>query len=112
MAVSFDKSKPGTVLYDVHSEKAGNTTMRRQGVWQVYIKEIDTEKRQVFASWNGNPARWQTEYSLRNLRLNPPEWVKSDPLRPRKCHFCYQTEETGHAADCAHPRANKNAVTK
>lgn len=47
--------KPGDVLYEVRSERAGNTTMRRQATRPVYIEEVHEDH--VIARWNGNPAK-------------------------------------------------------
>lgn len=57
--------KPGQILYDVHSFRVGNTTMRSLGVWlvkitEVWINEVCTAI-EFKASWNGNtPDRYFT----------------------------------------------------
>lgn len=33
MTIKFEKVKAGDELWDYHSERAGNTTMRRWGNW-------------------------------------------------------------------------------
>lgn len=64
--------KPGQILFDVHSHRMGNTTMRTLGVWRVLVKEVDPEGRSFKASWNGNPA--ETKYRI------PPNWKKTEPF--------------------------------
>lgn len=106
MAVSFDTIKLGDELCDVHSEKAGHTTLRRMGCWPVYVKEIDATNRKALVSWNGNPAQWKREsyFSGSNIRRNPPEWL-SDPLNGPRCARCFRTKDGGHAEHCDHPKA-------
>lgn len=59
MAIKFEKIKPGDVLWDYHSERAGNTTMRRWGNWPVHIIEIHADTQTAIVSWNGNrPQKW------------------------------------------------------
>lgn len=53
--MEISKLKPGMVLYDVHSETMGSTTMRSVGVWLVKILSVDGDS--FTASWNGNAAR-------------------------------------------------------
>ena len=55
--IKIQSLKPGDVLYDVHSERAGNTTMRREGVWECYVRAVDPNGQWVEISRNGNPAR-------------------------------------------------------
>lgn len=42
------------ILLDIHSQSAGNTTMRRLGCWKVIVKSVDPIKRTAVVSWNGN----------------------------------------------------------
>jgi len=59
MAIKFEKIKAGDVLWDYHSVRAGNTTMRRWGNWRVRIIEIDHAAGFAIVSWNGNqPQKW------------------------------------------------------
>lgn len=67
MAIKFEKIQPGMTLYDRHSHRMGNTTMKTIGEWPVRIISVDAEKRGAMASWNGNPARWYSERDLRKL---------------------------------------------
>lgn len=55
---SINNIKVGQTLYDYHMQKMGNTRMRREGCWPVYVKEIDLENKQALCSWNGNEPRW------------------------------------------------------
>lgn len=55
--IKFSKVKPGMTLLDIHSQRAGNTTMTRLGLWEVEIISVDDNGAVV--SWNGNaPTRW------------------------------------------------------
>lgn len=64
MAIKFEKIEPGMILFDIHSEPAGNTTMRRLGCWEVRVVSVNKEKREALVRWNGNPA---TVWSARRL---------------------------------------------
>jgi hypothetical protein len=68
----FETVKAGDVLYDVHRQKMGNTTMSRLGCWDVKVISVDAEAGTVLASWNGNPA--QTYY-----RRSVEKWRRSKP---------------------------------
>ncbi len=106
MSVKFETVKAGDRLYDCHSERAGHTTMRRMGVWPVYVKEIDTENRRALVSWNGNPAEWKSAsyFAGSNIRRCPPEWI-ADPWDGLKCSMCYRKKANGHVEYCEHPKA-------
>lgn len=68
MAIKFETIKTGDVLWDNHSERAGNTTGRRWGNWKVKIIEINHAERWATVSWNGNPPkRWYRD-QLQRLR--------------------------------------------
>lgn len=75
MTVALSALKAGDVVYDAHKVRAGNTMMRRMGVWRVRIVEVDADGGRVLASWNGNPPRWyyarRGKFSWR--RTNPGE---------------------------------------
>lgn len=71
MAVKFATVKAGDVLYDYHSEQAGNTTMRRWSNWTVRVIEIDHEKRWALVSWNGNPPKRYSARQVSRLRRSP-----------------------------------------
>ena len=75
MPVSINALKPGDVVYDVHMQKMGNTTMRRLGVWSVVIKEVDVDAGKVLASWNGNTP------SIFRARGGRFAWRRTDPTR-------------------------------
>jgi len=77
MSISITKLKPGMVVYDAHSQKMGNTTMRTMGVWPVKIVEV--HENSVIASWNGNPPRiyWARSGGKFPWRANEPKLVKS-----------------------------------
>jgi hypothetical protein len=65
----------GQILYDVHREYAGNTTMKRTGVWLVKITAVNSDG-SIMASWNGNPPKsyWRLPSSWRKTK---PYIVKS-----------------------------------
>lgn len=71
MAVAFDKIKPGMVLLDIHSERMGNTAIRRLGCWKVQVVSVDAEMRTAMCRWNGNPARIYFERDFKKLYLKP-----------------------------------------
>ena len=102
--IKIQSLKPGDVLYDVHSEKAGNTTMRREGVWECYVRAVDSDGKWVEISWNGNPAR-RFAAVPRGYKRAPKEWILSELFSARRCHFCMMSKPDGHAPDCEHPRA-------
>lgn len=67
---TLSKLTPGQILYDVHSERMGNTTIRRQGVWKVRVIEVYEDHAVV--SWNGNPPRKYRERDIKPLRVKEP----------------------------------------
>jgi hypothetical protein len=70
--------KAGDVLYDYHSEQAGNTTMRRWGNWTVRVIEINHAEGWALVSWNGNPVRKKYAAYFATLRRTPGK--ARDPL--------------------------------
>lgn len=79
MAIKFEKIQAGMRLADVHTERMGNTLMRRTGVWEVEIVEVRTKpNRGAMARWNGNPAEWWPEYRLVRLyKLDSPRVLRA-----------------------------------
>lgn len=71
--MKFEKINPGDRLFDVHSYRMGNTTLRSVGVWEVEIIDIDPEKRCATVSWNGNKPEVYNEVALKKLRAVRPE---------------------------------------
>lgn len=53
----IDKLVPGQEVFEDHWERAGNTTMRRWGVWSLHVVSVDLARQVVKASWNGNAVR-------------------------------------------------------
>ena len=102
--IKIESLKAGDVLYDVHSERAGNTTMRQEGCWECYVRAVDSEGKWVEISWNGNPAR-RFAAVPKGYKRAPKEWIRSQRSGQRRCHICCQTEDKGHSSDCEHPRA-------
>ncbi|MBM5458686.1 hypothetical protein H8F21_14045 [Pseudomonas sp. P66] len=70
--VAITALKPDDVVYDVVSQKMGNTTMRRQAVFKVRIVSVAEDGRSVMACWNGNTARKHFESQVRKWRRTPP----------------------------------------
>jgi hypothetical protein len=75
---SINRLKPGQFVYEKRRVRAGNTMMSRDAVYRVLVKEVDLEKRRVFASWNSNPARWYDEHVWKGWRVKEPQ-VKRSP---------------------------------
>lgn len=73
MAVKFETIKAGDVLYDVHREKMGNTTMSAWGWWRVRVISIDHEKRVAKVSWNTNPPQVKGPSYFARLRRSIPK---------------------------------------
>lgn len=77
MAIKFDKIEAGMVLLDIHSERAGNTNMRRWGCWRVEIVSVDRERRSARVRWNGNSeATWYARQLERLYVKEPPSYTK------------------------------------
>lgn len=113
MSIPIEKLKAGDVLYDCHREKAGNTTMSRDGVWEVYVREVGTDERGAWAllAWNGNPPRGKT-YGATNYKRHPKEWNRHDIFGEATCYLCHAKKSAGHRPVCEHPaavRARKKA---
>lgn len=73
MSVKFEVVKPGDVLWDVHKQKMGNTTLSRLGCWPVRILEINYERKVASCSWNGNKPTTYTKTQIERLRRNKPK---------------------------------------
>lgn len=56
MTIKFEKIQDGQTLWERHSYKVGNTTMRAWGVWRLKVLKKDDNGAEV--SWNGNPPRY------------------------------------------------------
>lgn len=72
MAIKFEKIQPGMVLLDIRTEQAGNTTMRRIGVWDVRVISVNAEKRTAVVSWNGNREKTMYARDLQKLYARVP----------------------------------------
>lgn len=75
--MKFDKLVPGMVLYDVHSYRMGNTTLRSLGTWTVRVKQIDAERRCALVSWNGNQDQWYGESDFAKLKDKKPILIRT-----------------------------------
>lgn len=81
--MKFEKLKPGMTVYDVHSYRMGNTTMRTLGTWRVRIHSVDAEKRSCMASWNGNAPQRFPEHAIK-------KWKEKEPLLVRTAFGSYR----------------------
>lgn len=78
MAIKFKFIEPGMRLFDIHTEQAGNTTMRRWGCWPVEIVSVDRETVTARVRWNGNPPKVWFKRDLEKLyREVPPRLRKA-----------------------------------
>jgi hypothetical protein len=85
MAIKFEKIQPGMMLFDVHSERAGNTTMKRWGDWPVRVISVDADSKSAMVSWNGNEPTRRYHHRLRKLYAKvPPKLAEkiADSNRP------------------------------
>jgi hypothetical protein len=71
MAISWNKITVGDELLDIHSERMGNTTMRRLGCWPVKIVSMDSVTETAMVRWNGNPPTMWTRRRLERLYRKP-----------------------------------------
>lgn len=71
--VAITALKPEDIVYDVVSQKAGNTTMRRQAVFKVRIIEVAADGKYVIASWNGNASRKYFTSQVAKWRRSKPQ---------------------------------------
>ena len=68
MAIKFEKIKEGDVLYDRHTCRVGNTTMRCIGEWKVKVHRLRQEPSQgADVSWNGNSEEFYSKRALEKL---------------------------------------------
>lgn len=84
MSVAFSKLKPNLVLLDIHSQRMGNTTMRRLGCWEVRVISVDAGARTALCSWNGNPPRPYRERDFKRLYLKPTRAYLAQEERRKK----------------------------
>ncbi len=70
--MKFEKIKAGDTLYDVHSYRMGNTTIRTVGVWSVRVVEVNHATRCALVSWNGNMPEMYSERTLTRLKTKEP----------------------------------------
>jgi hypothetical protein len=74
---ALSRIKVGQTLYTVTRQGMGNTTMTRRAVHAVTVREINLEKRRVFASWNYNEPQWFSERQVARWKVKKPQ---ADPL--------------------------------
>lgn len=103
----LDQLEPGMTLYDVRSERAGNTTMRVEWCWEVRVVSVHLDASPPYAmlAWNViNPARKYFTVP-RGWKRWPKEWIRQSLFSGRSCALCFAKEGDGHHENCQHPRA-------
>ncbi len=75
--MKFEKIEAGMVLYDVHSYKMGNTTIRSIGVWKVDVISVDKERKSARVRWNSNKEQTYFRAELERLKAKPPVLVRN-----------------------------------
>ena len=73
--IKFEKIKAGMTLYDVRKNNWRHNLRGESpyAYWPVYVQAVDAEKREVLASWNGNPAKWMSERQVTKYRATLPK---------------------------------------
>ena len=71
----FHTVKAGDILYDVHRERMGNTTMSRLGCWTVEVIDIDHEEGRATVRWNGNRPQTYFVRQIERLRRSIPKKI-------------------------------------
>lgn len=71
MSVKWERVKDGDLLWDVHSERMGNTTLHRMGSWEVRVISIDHAAGKAIVRWNGNREQTYSRRSVERLRRSP-----------------------------------------
>lgn len=67
----WETVKAGDILWDVHREKMGSTTMSRLGSWEVAVIEIHHAEGWALTSWNGNLPRRTYRRTVEKYRRSP-----------------------------------------
>jgi hypothetical protein len=75
--VKIEQLAPGQIVYDVHSHRMGNTTLRSWGVWRIRIHAIAEDKSFVEASWNGNRVEKYYPRDVERWKKNEPRLVST-----------------------------------
>lgn len=75
--MKIESLQSGMTVYETHTYRMGNTTLRSQGVWPVTVVEVDMLKRRVLASWNGNRSEWYYEHQWSKWRLKKPKLIRT-----------------------------------
>ena len=73
MAIKYERIKQGMVLFDVHKQKMGNTSMSRWGCWEVRIIVLLPTDHAAIVSWNGTPQQTWREHKLTRLYEKKPK---------------------------------------
>lgn len=69
--INPDLVSVGDVLYDVHREAMGSTTIRRLGCWTVRVLAINETRTTFTVSWNGNAPTTRGRSQIARLRRKP-----------------------------------------
>jgi hypothetical protein len=67
---TLSKLKAGQIVYSVERQQMGNTSARRNALYEVRIVEI--RDGYVIASWNGNPPRSFNAKSIAKWKVKKP----------------------------------------
>lgn len=104
MSVKTSKLKVGDVLYNMYTERAGNTTARRDVVREVKIVTVaeDGSWAEIDERVYGRVKR-QRYHRTMPFRRSPKEWI-SPGWGVRYCYVCRKEEDEGHSPTCTHPR--------
>jgi hypothetical protein len=96
MAIKYEKLQPGMTLFDVHSYRMGNTTMRELGSWTVKIIELHPEIRAATVSWNGNaPRKWHHAELKRLYLKEPPRYLKQQERKAERQRLEHERWKAG-----------------
>jgi hypothetical protein len=69
---TITRLKAGQIVWDLQRNTAGNTTMKRDDLYEVKIIKVNLEENHVIASWNGNKPRRYNEREIKKWRVKEP----------------------------------------
>jgi len=75
--MKIESLKPGMVVYDVGTQKMGNTCLKTKVVWPVKIVEVNEVEDWVKAEWNHNYLRKFHARSFRKWKEKPPLLIRN-----------------------------------
>lgn len=78
MAIKWERVQAGQTLYDIHRERAGNTSMTRVGCWEVAVVSIDHAAGTARVRWNHNAEEtWRRYQIIRLFAKKPSSYLKA-----------------------------------